>query len=178
MLDYTRSLRDGLRLDPEDVHVNWAPLYHDMGLFGAFLLPLLCGCPSVLIPTATFMREPVFWLRAIQQYRGSISWALNFAYALCVQRVPQTDLDGLDLSSWRVALNASEPVLSVTVEAFLRRFKSYGFRPNAMSAAWGLAEVVMVATLDPLDEPPRVGQLSEDRRLKLRSSHVRQSRIL
>jgi acyl-CoA synthetase (AMP-forming)/AMP-acid ligase II len=59
MLRYTKSLRDGLRLSAEDVHVNWAPLYHDMGLFGAFLLPLLCGCQTVLIPTTDFLREPV-----------------------------------------------------------------------------------------------------------------------
>jgi fatty-acyl-CoA synthase len=156
MLAYTRSLRDGLALQPDDVHVNWAPLYHDMGLFGAFLLPLLCGSPSVLIPTADFVREPALWLRAIHRYRGAVSWAPNFAYALCAQRIPDADLEGLDLSSWRVALNASEPVLPVTVERFLKRFEPLGFRRTAMSAAWGLAEVVMVGTLDPVDEPPRV----------------------
>jgi acyl-CoA synthetase (AMP-forming)/AMP-acid ligase II len=156
MLIYTRALRDGLGLSATDVHVNWAPLYHDMGLFGAFLLPLLCGCRSVLIPTTDFLRDPVLWLRAIQRYRGTLSWAPNFAYALCAKRIPEADLRDLDLSSWRVALNASEPVLPGTVAAFAERFEPHGYSPSAMSAAWGLAEVVMVGTVHPIAEEPLV----------------------
>jgi acyl-CoA synthetase (AMP-forming)/AMP-acid ligase II len=162
MLAYTRSLRDGLGLRSEDVSVNWAPLYHDMGLFGAFLLPLLCGCPTVLIPTMDFLRDPALWLWAIHRYRGSLSWAPNFAYSLCAKRVPDSELEGLDLSSWRIAANASEPVLPATVEAFATRFEPYGYAPAAMTAAWGLAEVVMVGTVHPVAEAPLIDRV--DRR--------------
>jgi len=163
MLNYMRLLRDGVRLGPGDVNVNWAPLYHDMGLFGAFLMPLLCGCPTVLIPTMDFLRDPALWLWAIHTYRGAVSWAPNFAYSLAAQRIRDDEIAGLDLSSWRLAFNASEPVLAHSIEAFAERFGPYGYRPEAMTAAWGLAETVMVATAHPPDEAPLIDVV--DRRI-------------
>jgi acyl-CoA synthetase (AMP-forming)/AMP-acid ligase II len=163
MLNYMRLLRDGVGLRAEDVNVNWAPLYHDMGLFGAFLLPLLCGCPTVLIPTMDFLRDPAIWLWAIDRYRGAVSWAPNFAYSLCAKRIEDDEVEGLDLSSWRIAFNASEPVLAHSVDAFARRFAPYGYRPQAMTAAWGLAETVMVGTAHPVDEEPLVDHVDRAR---------------
>lgn len=156
MLNNIRAVRDGLRLTASDVSVNWIPLYHDMGLIDAFLLPLLSGCPSVLIPTMDFLREPALWLRAIHRYRGALSWAPNFAYTICAKRVPDHEIAGVDLSSWRVAINAAEPVLASTIEAFTKRFQTYGFRPQAMTPAWGLAENVTIATAHPVEERPLV----------------------
>jgi acyl-CoA synthetase (AMP-forming)/AMP-acid ligase II len=156
MLNYMRLLRDGAGLRADEVHVNWAPLYHDMGLFGAFLMPLLCGCPTVLIPTMDFLRDPTLWLWAIDGYRGGVSWAPNFAYSLCAQRIDDDEIEGLDLSSWRIAFNASEPVLAPTIRAFADRFGPYGYRPQAMTAAWGLAETVMVGMVHPTAEEPLV----------------------
>lgn len=156
MLNNIRAVRDGLGLTPHDVSVNWIPLYHDMGLIDAFLLPLLSGCPTVLIPTMDFMREPSLWLWAVHHYAGTVSWAPNFAYALCATRIPDSDLVDLDLSSWRIAINAAEPVLARTLSAFTERFAAYGFRPEAMTPAWGLAENVTIATAQPVDERPRV----------------------
>jgi len=156
MLDNIRAVRDGLGLGPSDVSVNWIPLYHDMGLIDAFLLPLLGGCPTVLIPTMDFMRDPGLWLWAVHRYRGAISWAPNFAYAVAASRVPESDLVGLDLSSWRIAINAAEPLLARSVEAFTRRFAPHGFRPEAMTPAWGLAENVTIATAHPVSSPPRI----------------------
>jgi len=154
MLNNVRAVRDGLGLTPRDVSVNWIPLYHDMGLIDAFLLPMLSGCPTVLIPTMDFMREPSLWLRAVHRYSGTISWAPNFAYAICARRVPAAELEGLDLSSWRIAINAAEPVLMHTVEDFSTRFAAYGFRPEAMTPAWGLAENVTIATAHPVGAAP------------------------
>lgn len=155
MLNNIRAVRDGLSLTAADTSVNWIPLYHDMGLIDAFLLPLLSGFPSVLIPTFDFMREPVLWLWALHHYRGTLSWAPNFAYTYCATRVPDRDLEGMDLSSWRVAINAAEPVLAPTLEAFSERFSSHGFAPEAMTPAWGLAENVTIATAHPTEHPPR-----------------------
>ena len=149
MLKHLRSLRDGLEITADDVHVNWAPLYHDMGLFGCFLLPLLCGCKTVLIPTLDFLRDPASWLWAIHAHRGTVSWAPNFAYSLCAKRIGDDAIEGLDLSSWRLALCASEPVLAHTVEAFAKRFAPHGYVPEAMTPAWGLAETTMVGTVHP-----------------------------
>jgi acyl-CoA synthetase (AMP-forming)/AMP-acid ligase II len=156
MLNNIRAVRDGLGLTPRDVSVNWIPLYHDMGLIDAFLLPVLCGCPTVLIPTMDFMREPAIWPWALHRYLGTISWAPNFAYALCAKRVAERDLEGLDLSRWRIAINAAEPVLAQTIADFTHRFAVYGFRPEAMTPAWGLAENVTIATAHPVSHVPRV----------------------
>jgi acyl-CoA synthetase (AMP-forming)/AMP-acid ligase II len=162
MLNNVRAVRDGLGLTPRDVSVNWIPLYHDMGLIDAFLLPLLSGCPTILIPTMDFMREPALWLWAMHHYRGTISWAPNFAYTLCAHRILDGELAGLDLSSWRVAINAAEPVLASTVEEFTRRFAAHGFRPEAMTPAWGLAENVTIATAEPVGRAPTVEHIDRE----------------
>jgi acyl-CoA synthetase (AMP-forming)/AMP-acid ligase II len=162
MLNNVRAVRDGLHLTPRDVSVNWIPLYHDMGLIDAFLLPLLSGCPTILIPTLDFMREPALWLWAIHHYRGTISWAPNFAYTICARRIPAGELKSLDLSSWRVAINAAEPVLAATLEAFATRFAAHGFAPQAMTPAWGLAENVTIATAHPVDRAPTVEHIDRE----------------
>jgi fatty-acyl-CoA synthase len=162
MLNNIRDVRDGLDLKPADVSVNWIPLYHDMGLIDAFLLPLLCGCPTVLIPTMDFMSDPILWLRGVHLYRGALSWAPNFAYTLCSRRISDKQLEGLDLSCWRIAINAAEPVLAKTIATFTERFQAYGFAPEAMTPAWGLAENVTIATAHPLDEPPLIEVIDRD----------------
>ena len=156
MLNNIRYVRDGLDLRPGDVSVNWIPLYHDMGLIDAFLLPLLSGSPTVLIPTMDFMADPSLWLWAVDRYQGALSWAPNFAYSVCAKRVTDEEIEGLDLSSWRIAINAAEPVLPQTIEAFTERFAAYGFKPEAMTPAWGLAENVTIATAHPVEERPRI----------------------
>lgn len=166
MLNNIRALRDGFGLSTTDISVNWLPLYHDMGLIGAFLLPLLLGCPTVLIPTMAFMRDPALWLWAIHHYRGTISWAPNFAYTLCATRVAAEHLDGLDLHSWRIAINAAEPVVASTVEQFTARFAAHGFRAEAMTPLWGLAETVLAATRIPVADPPLIERIDR-RRLAL-----------
>lgn len=162
MLANIRAVRDGLGMRSVDPSVNWIPLYHDMGLIDAFLLPLLNGCPTILIPTLDFMRDPSLWLWAIHRYRGALSWAPNFAYTLCATRVADDDVVGLDLSSWRIAINAAEPVLAPTLRSFTDRFAAYGFRPQAMTPAWGLAENVTIATAHPTDDEPRVESIDRD----------------
>jgi acyl-CoA synthetase (AMP-forming)/AMP-acid ligase II len=172
MLNNIRALRDGFGLSTADVSVNWLPLYHDMGLIGAFLLPLVLGCPTVLIPTMSFMRDPALWLWAIHHYRGTVSWAPNFAYTLCATRVAADQLAGLDLRSWRIAINAAEPVIASTIEQFTARFAPHGFRAEAMSPLWGLAETVLAATRIPVPDLPLIESVDR-RRLALTGEAVR-----
>jgi acyl-CoA synthetase (AMP-forming)/AMP-acid ligase II len=141
-----------LELSADDVSVNWVPLYHDMGLIDTFLLPLLRGYPAVLIPTMEFLRDPSLWLWALHHYRGTISFAPNFAYALCAKRVSDRSLEGLDLSSWRLAVASAEPVLAETCLAFSRRFEAFGFHRRAFTAAYGMAEFVTAVTMDGPDD--------------------------
>jgi acyl-CoA synthetase (AMP-forming)/AMP-acid ligase II len=155
VLDNLRAMRSAFGLTSSDVAINWIPLFHDMGLFGAFLLPLLCDCRTVLIPTDDFMRDPAVWLRAFDRYRGTFGWGPNLSYSLCGKRLADEALEGLDLSSWRLALNGSEPVIAKSIDAFVTRLAPFGLSPNAMSPAWGLAETTVLGTVQPPSEPPR-----------------------
>lgn len=130
----------------DDIFVNWLPLFHDLGLVTAVLWPVYLGAPSTLMAPANFVREPAMWLKAITKYRGSMCGAPNFAYDLCSDKISDNDLDGLDLSSWRVCYNAAEPVRAETLNRFAARFKSIGFNENAFYPSFGMAEATACVT--------------------------------
>jgi len=152
----------GLGTAESDVAVSWLPLYHDMGLVGMLFGALHAGCRAVLIPPHAFVKRPIDWLRAITKFRGTISFAPTFAYDLCVRRVKGKDLEGLDLSSWRVAGCGAEPIHGPTLRAFADKFASAGFPAGSLLASYGLAEHVVAATLAPLSRTPRVESVGSD----------------
>jgi acyl-CoA synthetase (AMP-forming)/AMP-acid ligase II len=135
------------------VCVSWLPLYHDMGLVGAVLSALAHPGSLVLIPPELFLARPALWLRAISRHRGTISPAPNFAYALCAERVPEAELDGLDLGSWCVAMNGAEPVTPSSLDAFLKRFARCGLRAEVLAPVYGLAEATLAVTFSELGRP-------------------------
>ena len=143
LLANIRSIMAAVELRPEDVAVSWLPLYHDMGLIGAWFVPLVSGVPVVLMSPLAFLSRPERWLWAIHRHRGTISPAPNFAYELCVRKIAETELEGLDLSSWRAAFNGAEPVHPDTMERFAERFKKYGLRREALLPVYGLAEATL-----------------------------------
>jgi len=143
LLANIRSIVAGVELKNEDVAVSWLPLYHDMGLIGAWFVPLFSGVPLVVMSPLAFLSRPERWLRAIHRHRGTISPAPNFAYELCVRKIADKDLEGLDLSSWRAAFNGAEPVHADTLERFAERFAKYGFRREALLPVYGLAEATL-----------------------------------
>jgi fatty-acyl-CoA synthase len=145
----------------EDVGVSWLPLNHDMGLVGMALGALYTGRTCVLLPPDVFVRRPTEWLRAITRHRGTVSFAPNFAYDLCVRRVK--DLSGLDLSSWRVAGCGAEPIHQPTLAAFAEKFAPAGFRDTSLLPCYGLAEHVLAATFPPRGRRPRTDIVSSDR---------------
>lgn len=144
----------------EDVGVSWLPLNHDMGLVGMALGALYTQGTCVLLPPEAFVRRPTEWLRAITRHRGTISFAPNFAYDLCVRRVK--DLAGLDLSSWRVAGCGAEPIHPPTLAAFAEKFAPAGFRDTSFLPCYGLAEHVLAATFPPRGRCPRTEFVSAD----------------
>lgn len=143
-----------------DVFVSWLPLYHDMGLIGAWHAPLVFGIPLVVLSPLTFLAHPVTWLDAVTAEGGTLSAAPNFAFQACVERVTDEELARLDLSSWRVAFNGSEPVSANVIDAFVARFGPRGFRREAMCPAYGLAEVGVGVAFTPIRRGPRVDTLS------------------
>lgn len=151
-----RFMQERLRHAADSVVVSWLPHFHDMGLVAGIVKPVFLGCRGVLMPPEHFVQRPARWLRAISAYRGTFSVAPNFAYDLCVDRVSETDREGLCLSSWRNACNGAEPVRAQTLRRFTEAFAPCGFRPEALSPCYGLAEATLAVTLTPPDRPPAV----------------------
>jgi fatty-acyl-CoA synthase len=150
----------GLGTGASDVGVSWLPLNHDMGLVGMALGPLYSARPGVLLTPHAFAKRPAEWLRAISRFHGTISFAPNFAYDLCVRRVKDRDLDGLDLSCWRIAGCGAEPIHPPTLAAFAEKFAPAGFRETSFLPSYGLAEHVLAATFPPRGRVPRVETVS------------------
>jgi len=130
----------------ESVSVNWLPHFHDMGLIYGILQPVFSRFPAFLFSPASFMRDPLRWLTAISQRRGTHCGGPNFGYDLCVERIAKEDCHDLDLSSWRVAFNGAEPVRIETMERFAEHFKPAGFQRNAFYPVYGLAEACLKVT--------------------------------
>lgn len=160
---------ESIRLKPEDVIVSWLPLYHDMGLIACFLLPILRGVHVVQISPFDWVRAPYRLLQAISKYRATLTWLPNFSYNFCAQKIRDRDLEGVDLSSWRLSVNCSEPVKYKSHEMFYERFKSYGLRFEALQTSYAMAENVFAVTQSDLDALPRVEDV--DRELFV-SEHV------
>ena len=151
-----------IRLDSSDVVVSWLPLYHDMGLIGTWLGSLYHACLLVLMSPLDFLARPERWLWAIHTHRGTATAAPNFAYELCLRRLHDDTLQGLDLSSWRLAANGAEPVSPDTIARFSERFGKYGFRPESMAPVYGLAECTVGLAIPPLGRKPIVDHVQRE----------------
>jgi 1-acyl-sn-glycerol-3-phosphate acyltransferase len=149
LLANIRAMGAAIRVRPGDIFASWLPLYHDMGLIGAWLGSLYFAMPLVLMSPLAFLARPGRWLRTIHRHRATLSAAPNFAYELCLNKVTEEELDGLDLSSWRYAFNGAEPVSPQTVRRFCQRFARCGFRPGAMAPVYGLAEAAVGLAFPP-----------------------------
>jgi acyl-CoA synthetase (AMP-forming)/AMP-acid ligase II len=136
---------------PDMITVSWCPLTHDMGLVLGALAAVAFGSTSVLMPPSAFIRRPRLWLEAIGRYRGTHSYSPNFAYDLCVERIPPADRAALDLSSMRMFCNGAEPVREITGERFIEAFAPAGLRPEAYCPGYGLAEATVLISATPLD---------------------------
>jgi 1-acyl-sn-glycerol-3-phosphate acyltransferase len=162
LLANMRAIAEALQMGPSDVGVSWLPLYHDMGLIGAWLTLLLKGMPLVVMSPLSFLTRPERWLQVTHKYKGTIAAAPNFAYELCVRKIADKSIEGIDLSSWRAALNGAEPVNPETMERFINRFSKYGFRAGAMLPVYGLAEASLAVTVPPLDRGPLVDHVDRE----------------
>ncbi len=127
-------------------HVGWIPHYHDLGLIMNLLQPLYLGATSVIMRPAGFMLRPLHWLRAIHRHRAEVTAAPNFAYDLCVERFRPEEMEGVDLSNWKVTVNGAEPVRAATLKRFAETFAPYGFRAETMNPSYGLAEATLLVT--------------------------------
>ncbi|MBN2371107.1 MAG: AMP-binding protein [Vicinamibacteria bacterium] len=162
LLANIRAIAIGVDLRSTDVGVSWLPLYHDMGLIGSWLFCLDQGVPLVLLSPTSFLARPERWLWTVHEHRATLSAAPNFAFELCMRKIPDAACEGLDLSSWRCALNGAETVNPDTLERFVGRFGRHGFRREALMPVYGLAESAVALCFPPLDRGPRVERLQRD----------------
>jgi acyl-CoA synthetase (AMP-forming)/AMP-acid ligase II len=137
------------------VAASWLPLYHDMGLIGGAFTAMGHAAKLVLIPPEVFLADPAIWLHVISRHRVTVSPAPNFAFGYCADRIADADAKDLDLSSWRVAFNGAEAVTPSVTRRFTERFRSVGFRPEALTPVYGLSEAALIVAASPLERPPR-----------------------
>ncbi len=162
LLSNIRAMGKAVQADSSDVFVSWLPLYHDMGLIGAWLGSLYYGARLVVMSPLAFLAQPIRWLRAIHRHRATLTAAPNFGYELCLKRLSDAELQGLDLSSLRVMFNGAEPVSPATLERFSARFLPYGLKPEVLMPVYGLAENSVGLTFPPLGRAPRIDSIDRD----------------
>ncbi|MGB5149879.1 MAG: AMP-binding protein, partial [Mycobacterium sp.] len=162
LLANIRAMGQAAAVSGADTFVSWLPLYHDMGLIGAWLSSLYFGMPLVVMAPQVFLTRPSRWLAAIHANHGTISAGPNFGYELCLSKISDAELEGLDLSSWRLAFNGAEPVSPMTIERFTERFAPNGFRRDAMAPVYGLAESSVGLAFPPLGRGPLIDRVDRD----------------
>ena len=162
LLANIRAMGAAVQVGPRDVFVSWMPLYHDMGLIGAWLGSLYYAIPLVVMSPLTFLARPERWLWAMHRHRATLSGAPNFGYELCLRRITDADIHGLDLSAWRFAFNGAEPVSPDTLRRFSARFAPCGFKPEAMAPVYGLAECAVGLSFPPPGRRPVIDRVQRE----------------
>ncbi|MDJ0744801.1 MAG: fatty acyl-AMP ligase [Xenococcaceae cyanobacterium MO_167.B27] len=146
LIDNEKAIAQAFNHNENTIHVNWLPLFHDMGLIGNILQSFYLGTSCIIMSPLAFLQKPIRWLQAIDRYRATISGGPNFAYDFCVEKIKPEQLENLDLSSWDVAFNGSEPLRAKTIEQFSAKFAPCGFRQRAFYPCYGMAEATLFIT--------------------------------
>lgn len=137
---------DAIGLDNSDKILSWLPLYHDMGFITCLNMPLVCGVHCVMMNPLDWVADPGLFVRAASQYRATLSWNPNFAYAFMADRIDCDQLDGIDLSSVRGLVNCAEPVTIESQQRFKTRFAAYGLKNNVFRGCYAMAEATFALT--------------------------------
>ena len=165
LLANIRGIGWAVKVRPTDIGVSWLPLYHDMGLIGSWLFCLYYAVPITILSPLAFLSRPERWLWALSDSKSTLCPAPNFAYELCARKIPDSALEGsagggqLDLSPWRVAINAGEPVLPDTLAHFAQRFAKYGFHAESFVPCYGLAESSVALAFPPTNRRPVIDSI-------------------
>jgi acyl-CoA synthetase (AMP-forming)/AMP-acid ligase II len=144
LLENLEMIRRAFGNGEDSTFVSWAPLHHDMGLILNALQALYVGATCILMSPVSFLQRPLVWLRAISSHRAEVAGGPNFAFDLCVSRFRPELMEGIDLSSWKVAFNGAEPVRADTLRRFAATFAGYGFDSGAIYPCYGMAEATLL----------------------------------
>ena len=146
LIENSAHISQAFEINADSVSVTWLPVFHDMGLTNGIVQPLYGGRGCVLMPPQSFLQRPMRWLRAISDYKATISGGPNFAYEMCARKITPEQAGALDLSNWSVAYSGAEPVRADTLKRFAATFASYGFRPESFYPCYGLAEATLIVS--------------------------------
>ncbi len=171
LLANIRAMGAAAQVTPSDVFVSWLPLYHDMGLIGAWLGSLYFACTANILSPLTFLADPRAWLKAIARHRATLSASPNFGFELCLKRIEDADITGLDLSSLRMVVNGAEPIAPHTLKAFSKRFAKFGLKPGVVAPVYGLAETSVGLAFSPPGRLPEIDRI--DRAAMSRTGEAR-----
>lgn len=141
-----RFIETAFRQDENSVVVSWLPHFHDMGLIGGILNPLWTGSRCVLMPASAFIEKPIRWLRSISKFKATTSGGPDFAYRFCVEKTTPEQREMLDLHTWSVAFNGSEPIRENSLRRFHDVFGPFGFDYKAFCPCYGLAEATLLVS--------------------------------
>ncbi|MGP8123734.1 MAG: AMP-binding protein [Xanthobacteraceae bacterium] len=162
LLANIRAIGQAIDASSADTFVSWLPLYHDLGLIGAWLGSLYFAAPLYVMSPLSFLVRPESWLWAIHRFRATLSAAPNFGFELCLGKIDDANLQGLDLGSLRMVVNGAEPVSIQTLRRFTERFARYGFRPGAMAPVYGLAENAVGLAFPPPGRLPVIDRVDRE----------------
>lgn len=143
---HTQSFAQSLDLGPGSVFCSWLPAYHDFGLIGMLLVPLGVGATTYLMTSSHFLKRPAAWLHLVDRSGATVIGAPNFGYDHCLRQARDRQLEGLDLSRVRTALNGAEPIDPSALDGFTERFSAYGFGAACHAPAYGLAEATLTVS--------------------------------
>lgn len=146
LVDNCAAIQDAMEITAESRLFTALPLFHDMGLVGGVLQLMYSGCSAGLLSPAEFVQYPERWLRIISDYRITVSGGPNFMYDLAARTIQSKEIEGIDLSSWRVAFCGAEPIRADVIARFTERFADYGFRADAFYPCYGMAESTLLIT--------------------------------
>jgi 1-acyl-sn-glycerol-3-phosphate acyltransferase len=162
LLANIRAMGAAMEASSADVFVSWLPLYHDMGLIGAWLGCLHFAAPLYVMSPLSFLIRPQSWLWAMHRFRATYSASPNFGFELCLNKISDSDLAGLDLSALRLVANGAEPVSVQTMRRFMDRFGRHGFPARAMAPVYGLAECSVGLAFPPVGRGPLIDRIDRD----------------
>lgn len=176
LLANTRAVGKAIEINHQDIIVSWLPFFHVMGLVSVWLGSFYHGIPLILMSPLSFLNRPERWLWAIHYSNGTISGGPNFAYELCAQNIEPARIEGLDLSSWRLAINGGEMIHPDTIERFSKKFIPYGFKRENFASAYGLAESSACVAISSLGQEPRIDKVERNIfEYEKRAIHVKDS---
>ncbi|MBH0780476.1 long-chain-fatty-acid--CoA ligase [Nocardia bovistercoris] len=147
-----QAMLSAVAFEPEDVVVSWLPLYHDMGMIGMLIAPMLAGITTVNVTPLAFLKNPVSWAELVTRFGATVTAAPDFAYSILTRRLRRAPESAYDLSSLRVAIDGAEALDAATLHEFAEAAARFGFHPEALMPAYGMAETTLAVSFTAVDD--------------------------